>query len=76
MRKIRSALGISGTPYLDEGDSVIQMTLPSGRVVDTSRDGVRRVEAIDTTLNGLPQSIVGAIRYRGDNQMTVSDMSE
>ena len=66
-----------GTPYsmgyvYDEGDNVIQTTLPSGRVLDYSRDGVRRVAAIDTTLNGLPQPIVGAIRYRGDNQMTAA----
>ena len=37
-----------------------------GRVFDASRDGVRRVEAIDTTLNGLPQAIVSDIRYRGE----------
>ena len=34
----------------DDGDHITRMTLPSGRVVNYSRDGVRRVEAIDTTI--------------------------
>ena len=40
-----------GTPYTtgyvyDDGDNAIQMTLPSGRIVDIAQDGVRRVEAL------------------------------
>ena len=31
---------------------------------------MRRVSAINTTLNGTPQNIVSGITYRGDNQMT------
>ena len=58
----------SGYVY-DDGDNVTQMTLPSGRVVDITRDGVRRVLDIDTTLNGAPQSVVSGTTYRGDNQM-------
>ncbi len=66
---------IEGTVYTmsylyDDGDHIIQSTYPSGRVVDYARDGVRRVEAIDTTLNGTAQSIVSNIQYRGDNQIT------
>ncbi|MEQ8937797.1 MAG: RHS repeat-associated core domain-containing protein, partial [Gammaproteobacteria bacterium] len=54
----------------DDGDNMTQMTLPSGRVIDYQRDGVRRVSAIDTTLNGTAQNIVNTIQYRGDNQVT------
>src|SRR3990172_5650904 len=46
------------------------MTLPSGRVVDYTRDAVRRVASIDTEINGNPQTILSNIQYRGDNQMT------
>jgi RHS repeat-associated protein len=53
----------------DDGDNVIETTYPSGRVVTYQRDGVRRVEAIDTTVNGVAQNIVRNIRYRGDNQV-------
>jgi RHS repeat-associated protein len=66
---------IEGTVYTmnyqyDDGDNLIQMTLPSGRVIDYARDGVRRVEGIDTTMNGAAQNIVSNIQYRGDNQET------
>ena len=69
---------IEGTHYTmsyvyDDGDHITQMTLPSGRVVNYSRDGVRRVEAIDTTLNGVSQNIVSDITYRGDKQMLSYD---
>ena len=53
----------------DDGDHISQMTLPSGRIVDYSRDDVRRITAIDTTLNGNAQNIVSNMQYRGDNQM-------
>ena len=53
----------------DDGDNVVQLTYPSGRVVDIVRDGVRRVSGIDTTLNGGPQSVLSAMSYRGDNQL-------
>ena len=59
------------TRYLyDEGNNISQMTLPSGRIIDYSRDGVRRISQIDTTLNGNAQTIVSNIQYRGDNQRT------
>ena len=44
------------------------MTLPSSRVINYQRDGVRRVQQIDTSLNGVAQSIISNIQYRGDNQ--------
>ena len=53
----------------DDGDHITQMTLPSGRVVDYSRDGLRRIKAIDTTFNGSAQNIISNIQYRGDNQV-------
>lgn len=66
-----SAGTVYNMSYLyDDGDHVIQSTYPSGRVVDYARDGVRRVDAIDTTLNGVAQNIVSGISYRGDNQIT------
>ncbi|MCZ6804625.1 MAG: putative Ig domain-containing protein [Proteobacteria bacterium] len=66
---------VEGTLYsmsyqYDDGDHITRMTMPSGRVVDYSRDGVRRVDAVDTTLNGNLQNIVSNIQYRGDNQIT------
>ena len=65
---------IEGTVYTqtyqyDDGDHISQMTMPSGRIVNTTRDGVRRVSAIESTLNGIAQTIVSNIQYRGDNQM-------
>lgn len=62
---------VYSTNYLyDDGDNVIQTTLPSGRVIDYTRDGVRRISAINTVVNGNAKSIVSNIQYRGDNQMT------
>ena len=59
------------TAYVyDNGDNVLRTTLPSGRVIDVRRDGVRRIEAIDTTVNGLPQPVIAEVAYRGDNQIT------
>ena len=54
----------------DDGDRTTRMTMPSGRVVDYTRDAVRRIEAIDTTVAGFAQTIISAIQYRGDNQVT------
>jgi RHS repeat-associated protein len=60
------------TDYVyDDGDNVIQMTYPSGRVVTYQRDGVRRISGIDAVINGQTESIVSNIQYRGDNQMQV-----
>ena len=69
---IKTELGVAYTTsyQYDDGDHLAQMTLPSGRIIDYQRDGVRRVSAISTTLNGTPQNIVSGITYRGDNQMT------
>ncbi len=59
------------TSYLyDDGDRVIESTYPSGRAVNYARDGVRRIAAIDATVNGASRSIVSGIKYRGDNQVT------
>ncbi len=38
----------------DEGDRLRQMILPSSRIIDYQRDGVRRIQAIDTSLSGQP----------------------
>ena len=69
---IKTELAVAYTTeyQYDDGDNISQMTLPSGRVIDYQRDGIRRISAIDTSLNGTPQNIVSAIQYRGDSQMT------
>ncbi len=54
----------------DDGDHVIQTTYPSGRIVDYSRDGVRRISGISSPLNGIAQTVISNIQYRGDNQPT------
>jgi RHS repeat-associated protein len=54
----------------DAGDHLIAMTLPSGRLVNYTRDGVRRIESISAVVNGSQTLLVSGIRYRADNQMT------
>ena len=53
----------------DEGNRVIQQTLPSGRAVEYSRDVLRRVSAVRATVNGTWHSIVSDLRYRADDRM-------
>ena len=53
----------------DAGNRVIQQTLPSGRVVEYSRDVLRRVSAVRATVNGTWHSIVSDLRYRADDRM-------
>ena len=74
----KSFTEIAGITYstnyvYDDGDHVIQTTYPSGRVVDTVRDGVRRVQAISSTINGIAQDVISNTQYRGDNQMLSCD---
>jgi len=58
------------TRYSYDRENLLRsMTLPSGRVVEYSRDGVRRIEGVTTTVGGQRQSVVSQIRYRGDNRM-------
>ena len=54
----------------DAGHQLSQMTLPSGRVVNYTRDGIRRLASISTTVNGQPVTLVDNIQYRADNRMT------
>ena len=53
----------------DREDRISRLTLPSGRVVDYSRDSIRRIQGIEATVNGTKQSIVSNISYRADNLM-------
>ena len=64
-------LGVSYTTSYawDKEDKLSQITLPSGRIVTYSRDSVRRVSGISTTVNGTSQNIVSNISYRADNMM-------
>ena len=54
----------------DDGDNISQMTYPTGRILTIQRDGIRRIQAMDATVNGSQQSIVSNIQYRSDHQMT------
>ncbi len=70
--KTRATNGITFTQTYSfaDGDNVIAQTLPSGRNINLTRDSVRRIEAINADINGRSQSIISAITYRGDNQLT------
>ncbi|ORU90026.1 MAG: hypothetical protein A6F71_03420, partial [Cycloclasticus sp. symbiont of Poecilosclerida sp. M] len=46
-----------------------QMTLPSGRQVDYSRDSLQRISAIEATLNGSSQSIINNVQYTATGQV-------
>ena len=64
-------LGVSYTTSYawDKEDRISRLTLPSGRVVDYSRDSVRRIQGIEATVNETKQTIVSNISYRADNAM-------
>ncbi|GAB2190513.1 hypothetical protein MAH1_21210 [Sessilibacter sp. MAH1] len=71
VQMIKVELGISYTTSYnyDDGDNLIQMTYPTGRVVSIGRDGVRRIESVSAQVNGVQTSVVTDMRYRGDNRM-------
>ena len=52
-----------------DGDRLSSITLPSGRQVTYTRDGVQRLQTIDAQINSLSQNIVSNIQYRADNLM-------
>ena len=54
----------------DDGDNIIAMTLPSSRQITYTRDGVRRVQAIDAEVNSVSQPMASNIQYRSDHKMT------
>ena len=54
----------------DDGDNVLHTTYPSGRQVDITRDALRRMEAVDATVNNAARTIISGIAYRADNQPT------
>lgn len=69
---------IAGVEYTmgyvyDDGDNMIQSIYPSGRVVNYGRDGVRRINQIQTSVGGQSINLVDNITYRGDNQMLTCD---
>ena len=72
MKETRIELGVTyvtGYEY-DDGDNIIRMTYPTGRMVNIDRDGIRRIEAIGTDINGVGTNVVNNIHYRADGQMT------
>ena len=54
----------------DSGNNIIAMQYPTGRSLNIQRDGIRRISAIDATINSSQQTIISNINYRGDNQVT------
>ena len=69
---VHTELGVNYTTgyAYDAGHQLSQLTLPSGRVVTYTRDGIRRLASISTTVNGQPVTLVDNIQYRADNRMT------
>lgn len=69
---IRTELGIPYTTSYeyDEGDRVIAMTLPTGRAVIFTRDGMRRIERIETSIDDTPTPVLASSTYQADNQIT------
>ncbi len=53
----------------DEGDNIVQQTLPSGRDITITRDAVRRMASISADVNGASTTLLSAMTYRGDNQL-------
>ena len=71
-KQTKVELGISYvTEYqYDNGNHITQMTYPTGRVVNYNRDGIRRIESINTDVNNVNTNVVSNIQYRADSQMT------
>jgi YD repeat-containing protein len=46
------------------------MTLPTGRVVTYTRDGLRRIEQIETSIDGTLTPVLASSTYQADNQIT------
>ena len=67
----RTELGVSYTTSYawDREDMLMQITLPRGRVVDYSKDSIRRLQGISATVNGTKQNVVSDISYRADGLM-------
>ena len=63
------------TPFVtqytyDAGDRLDGMTLPSGRVVTHTRDTLRRLEQITTTVGGSTINVIDALKYQADGALT------
>lgn len=70
--KIDSRGGIDYTQTYQHNGShqLTQMTLPSGRQVDYSRDSLQRISAIEATLDGSTQSIINNVQYTATGQVS------
>lgn len=70
--KIDSRGGIDYTQTYQYNGShqLTQMTLPSGRQVDYSRDSLQRISAIEATLDGSTQSIINNVQYTATGQVS------
>jgi len=78
INKIGDAIGTNGDRFIFKpianrslaGDNVTGMTLPGGRRITYTRDPVRRIATITTTVNGVNRVIEDTLRHRADNQLT------
>ena len=50
----------------DAGHQVTTMTLPSGRVIEYTRDALRRLASVETTVQGQVQVVIEELDYRAD----------
>ncbi len=64
----KTELGVTYTTRYtyDAGHRVLSMTYPDNRTITYARDTLGRIEAVTTTVNGTPQTIVANRTYRAD----------
>ncbi|RLD30171.1 MAG: hypothetical protein DRI70_01505, partial [Bacteroidetes bacterium] len=69
VEETRVELGVTHTTtyQYDEGNNIVKITYPTGRVVNYDRDAIRRIENISSSINGINSEIVGNLNYRADN---------
>lgn len=69
--QVHTELGIAYTTAYtyDNGDRVLSMTYPDGRLVNYTRDAIGRISAIATTLNGVTTTVTTARDYSADGTL-------
>jgi len=63
--QVHTELGVAYTTAYtyDNGDRLLNITYPDGRLVSYTRDAIGRISAIATTLNGVTTTVTGARAY-------------
>ena len=67
--EIREGISYAQHYQYDGSHRLSNMTLPSGRVVNYSRDSLQRIQSITTDINSVSQSIIDNIDYNAANQI-------